>query len=310
MRSLRARKLGGRRAAERELDDKLRQIVNRAGLRLPEEGLSHYTDWQGFEGIVRTQHVWAFDHRSMNDRAELLSANGIIEEASTSLLRSLTGGARYTLERFLGAYDEMQLDRRGDVYIACFTEAHDSAAQWQRYGRAGEGVCLHFAVVDEAQPPKPDPRIGRLWLRVTYTRDDCLLGLMNDFAEMLSLYEAFEERVGRRQSFIAVATMLFQRAAVAALTTKRAEYHEEREWRVVALVGAEDRRRVKVQKRRDGRRYLPMPLRVGRPALLDVVLGARNELVSGRDRVFDVLRAAGYEEGELPRVRMFGSPAL
>lgn len=105
--------------------------------------LYHYTDFTAFDGIIRCGELRLNNILNMNDASEMtLFMNGICK-AVIERLR-----ADGNLEKLREAQNffirEMEQEFNYSAYAACFSRYRDDAAQWERYGHLGQGVCIAF----------------------------------------------------------------------------------------------------------------------------------------------------------------------
>jgi Protein of unknown function (DUF2971) len=106
----------------------------------------HYTDTQGFKGVVETAAVWATDFRYLNDSRELVYTWTAFVERLEQLAQpgEYSEAYRAQLEALglMHARDLMHFDDA--MFVACFTELPDAVSQWTRYGDNGHGLALGF----------------------------------------------------------------------------------------------------------------------------------------------------------------------
>jgi hypothetical protein len=111
--------------------------------------LWHYTDFEGFRGIVSSRHVFSTNIRYLNDKQEFehaleLARHLLLEmlapdEADPPLVRQLVSG---TFERIFteGPLCPTNLS----LFTASFTLNGDQLSQWRGYSRGSAGVSLGF----------------------------------------------------------------------------------------------------------------------------------------------------------------------
>lgn len=103
--------------------------------------LYHYTDFQAADGILRSAQLRVNNVLNMNDSAEM-------RHFMTRLSSAITGRLRG--EGFAAQADQLQnlfsqeLRKEYSAFAACFSFRRDDAAQWERYGNQGRGVCIAF----------------------------------------------------------------------------------------------------------------------------------------------------------------------
>lgn len=107
----------------------------------------HYTDAQGFKGVVEKAAVWATDFRYLNDSRELIYTwSAFVERLEQLAVQPSEYSEAYRAQlealRLMNARDLMQFDDA--VFVACFSELPDALSQWTRYGKHGHGLALGF----------------------------------------------------------------------------------------------------------------------------------------------------------------------
>lgn len=105
--------------------------------------LYHYTDFCALDGILGHAELRLNNVLNMNDAAEMNFFMGAL--CKTVVSRFQNNGkekkARLTGELFL---KEQKNRFSYSAYAACFSRYRDDAAQWERYGNRGRGVCIAF----------------------------------------------------------------------------------------------------------------------------------------------------------------------
>ncbi len=105
--------------------------------------LYHYTDFAAFDGIIRCAELRLNNILNMNDAAEMrLFMNGICK----AVLRKLSTDGESDKVRRAKSFFQKELEKEFyySAYAACFSKYRDDAAQWERYGHFGQGVCIAF----------------------------------------------------------------------------------------------------------------------------------------------------------------------
>ena len=101
--------------------------------------LYHYTDFQAVDGILRQAQLRVNNVLRMNDSAEM---RHFMNRLCTAVAERLEGdGERAGQVRQL--FQE-ELKKEYSAFAACFSFHRDDAAQWERYGNRGRGVCIAF----------------------------------------------------------------------------------------------------------------------------------------------------------------------
>lgn len=141
---------------ETEAKEEIRRLVGRIlgdnGFLKHPPSLYHYTDSQGFEGIVSTNSLWATNAKFLNDASE--GRYGC--ELALPILRSRHEHAKDDWKKVLGnarlllGDKSLQLEQDvpeefTDAYVCCFCEHGDLLSQWRTYGAAGGGYSMEFA---------------------------------------------------------------------------------------------------------------------------------------------------------------------
>lgn len=105
--------------------------------------LYHYTDFAAFDGIIRCAELRLNNILNMNDASEMrLFMHGICKAVVEKLLQAGDTVLGYQTEAFF--LEELAEEFHYSAYAACFSKYRDDAAQWERYGHLGQGVCIAF----------------------------------------------------------------------------------------------------------------------------------------------------------------------
>lgn len=105
--------------------------------------LYHYTTFAAFDGIIRCAQLRLNNILNMNDASEMrLFMNGICKAVTERLAQSGAQDKCREVEAFF--QKELEEEFHYSAYAACFSEYRDDAAQWERYGYLGQGVCIAF----------------------------------------------------------------------------------------------------------------------------------------------------------------------
>ena len=103
--------------------------------------LYHYTDFQALDGILRCAQLRVNNVLRMNDSAEMRHFMTRLCAAVTEQLRR--EGAEDRAREIEGLFDQ-EARKEYSAFAACFSFHRDDAAQWERYGNRGRGVCIAF----------------------------------------------------------------------------------------------------------------------------------------------------------------------
>ncbi len=105
--------------------------------------LYHYTDFHALDGILRMAQLRLNNILNMNDAAEMRLFMGGL--CAAIIKRLGTDGMEGRAEEVKGLFrDELKKEFFYSAYAACFSLYRDDAAQWERYGNRGRGVCIAF----------------------------------------------------------------------------------------------------------------------------------------------------------------------
>lgn len=105
--------------------------------------LYHYTDYQALDGVLHQAQLRVNNVLNMNDAAEM---RYFMEGLCNAVAGRLEGDgnrerAEWVRELFR---EELKKEFFYSAYAACFSLFRDDAAQWERYGNRGRGVCIAF----------------------------------------------------------------------------------------------------------------------------------------------------------------------
>lgn len=201
------------------------------------DGLWHYTDAGGLQGILANEVLWATDTRFLNDATEIHYGLELAEEAVEAVRNAGSWAAptKHFLRRVMasdGANLTGFLRARSEVFVACLCEDGDLLSQWRAYagGDSAGGYALQFR--------HRQPITG--WI-AQHGRDSFRLQrVIYDRAEQL---EAFADLVNRlapiydvdhsEQRMDVLARNLVDGILEVASFCKHPSFSEEREWRIV-----------------------------------------------------------------------------
>jgi len=105
--------------------------------------LYHYTDYAALSGIVKNAELRVNNVLNMNDLSEMTF---FLQRVSEEILAMLGPSPNEkVMERLRGAAEDyMERRYQYSAYASCFSLYEDDAAQWERYGNRGRGVCIGF----------------------------------------------------------------------------------------------------------------------------------------------------------------------
>ncbi|MDE7010070.1 MAG: DUF2971 domain-containing protein [Oscillospiraceae bacterium] len=103
--------------------------------------LYHYTDFQAVDGILRCAQLRVNNVLRMNDSAEMRHFMNRLCSAVVERLHR-DGCARQA--GVIRALFQEEVKKEYSAFAACFSFHRDDAAQWERYGNRGRGICIAF----------------------------------------------------------------------------------------------------------------------------------------------------------------------
>lgn len=182
--------------------------------------LYHYTDFAAFDGIIRCAELRLNNILNMNDASEMrLFMNGICKAVINKLGMDTESEKIRRTEAFF--QKEMAEEFHYSAYAACFSRYRDDAAQWERYGHLGQGVCIAFH--ENLMQKMVD---GVLLREVYYQEDMQEHPLVDAFYQLIKNTKRFSENLPKLQG-------LMNDAWVQSAAFKHPSFASEREFRLV-----------------------------------------------------------------------------
>lgn len=126
--------------------------------------LYHYTDFQAVDGILRCAQLRVNNVLRMNDSAEMRHFMNHLCSAVTDRLQQ---DGYLSQAQTLQALFHDEIKKEYSAFAACFSFHRDDAAQWERYGNRGRGICIAFRREYLQRMAK-----GALSLQTVFYRDD------------------------------------------------------------------------------------------------------------------------------------------
>jgi hypothetical protein len=145
--------------------------------------LYHYTDFQALDGILRNSELRVNNILNMNDASEMrLFIHGLSTAVSKRLEASGHPEKAQKIRQLFNS--ELKKEFTYSAYAACFSRYRDDAAQWERYGHHGRGVCIAF------QEKRLQKLAGRaISLQTVFYQDDMTEHELTDVFYHLALEE-------------------------------------------------------------------------------------------------------------------------
>lgn len=103
--------------------------------------LYHYTDFQALDGILRCAQLRVNNVLNMNDSAEM---RHFMNRLCSAIVARLEAEGREGQAAQVRALFAQEVKKEYSAFAACFSFHRDDAAQWERYGNRGRGVCIAF----------------------------------------------------------------------------------------------------------------------------------------------------------------------
>ena len=211
----------------------------------PVDFVSHYTNFQAFLSMVKTNELWLSHHSFMNDATEI--------EFGISILRKLLqrSGRAAKICETLGAYvqrrDEFSLDLTLNLaFVFSLTELEDDAAPWNAYANGGNGISLQFInpkLIESLVEAIPGRKF--IYFPVQYYSED-LIGAKTNipdyFTVVLDYFAGIETEIKNEDVLHEpnLQTSIYLVTKLLASFIKHDFHKNEREWRLVVFTGRGD----------------------------------------------------------------------
>ena len=185
------------------------------------EILYHYTDFQALDGILRHAELRVNNVLNMNDAAEMSHFMSSLCSAVVKRLESEGDfpRAKNVQELFR---EELKKEFFYSAYAACFSLYRDDAAQWERYGNRGRGVCIAFRgeFLEKIA-------VGELSLQTVFYEDD-----MTEHNLAKVFYRLLKQETGSVEKSLLIKVAM-KNAWIQSVVFKHPSFSSEREVRLV-----------------------------------------------------------------------------
>jgi hypothetical protein len=197
--------------------------------------LYHYTNQEGFLGIIKDKALWATEIQYMNDASEFIlpikiACDALIEISRKRLdllgkdaVRSIADPEK-EIYIFMNFFLE-QLSET-NVFVISFSQDGDSLSQWRAYGAPGSAYSIGF---NSEKLSKVASQAGFELLQCQYYKKDELeeqiRDIMNEFVEQI-----LEKPAGWRTGYTYDSALRFLKLAS---KMKHHSFREEKEWRLI-----------------------------------------------------------------------------
>jgi hypothetical protein len=185
------------------------------------EILYHYTDFQALDGILRQAELRVNNVLNMNDAAEMSHFMSSLCSAVVKRLESEGDIPRADKVQKLFK-EELKKEFFYSAYAACFSLYRDDAAQWERYGNRGRGVCIAFRgeFLEKIA-------VGELSLQTVFYEDD-----MTDHNLAKVFYRLLKQETGSVEKSLLIKVAM-KNAWIQSVVFKHPSFSSEREVRLV-----------------------------------------------------------------------------
>lgn len=154
--------------------------------------LYHYTDFNALDGIVRGEELRLNNILNMNDRSEMrLFVNELSNSIIKKLIEQSCDEASIIATNFFKT--ELAEEFHYSAYAACFSEYRDDAAQWARYAKGGQGVCIafHKEKIEMLTEYAPSVSLKKVLYRETLADNT----LINEFVDLFKTPNVLERHI-------------------------------------------------------------------------------------------------------------------
>jgi hypothetical protein len=186
--------------------------------------LWHYTDADGFYGIVTTNKLHLSDARFLNDRTERTYGTGVVLSVLERLQKLTSNAALHAVQ------EELRKPHTTNLFICSFSERSESMSQWERYADRGFGYCLGFSKSEIARSISEKPIELR---RMIYSvrRQKAMLQIeIEKLLQEYGLTAGGSRQRSQRAMYALVVALALEELA---LQLKNPDFREEREWRLI-----------------------------------------------------------------------------
>ena len=203
--------------------------------------LYHYTDSVGFKGILESQKVRATHFEHLNDRNELLRGEQLVtEELEKIVSESSDGTALRILRPLLGEFRKEPPSTITDFYIASFSEESDLLSQWRAYASNASGYVIGFKTLippESINGPTDPIRPSAIIYRCDYSGESLKKYTQTLISKSIPIINEFICNHPAETLAIVVAgwKFLYLALTIEIPRYKDHAFHEENEWRIVAI---------------------------------------------------------------------------
>lgn len=108
----------------------------------------HYTDINGFMGIMQNRELWATNTKFLNDKNECIECLHLGQETTREYSEACTDDSKQYLKCFHKVIqDRINQGSNQNIYSISFCREGDLLSQWRGYGQKG-GIAIGFNLVN------------------------------------------------------------------------------------------------------------------------------------------------------------------
>lgn len=119
-----------------------RKLLDEVLSQRPTGPLYHYTQQDGFLGIIQGAEIWATHTQYLNDLREYLHAVDMVRDQIRAIQAFGDPSLRQILQEMEAGLDGIE---SMNVCVCSFSEERDSLSQWRAYGASSSGFAIGFS---------------------------------------------------------------------------------------------------------------------------------------------------------------------
>lgn len=212
---------------KKEIDEK-HSLAN-----TPNKTLYHYTNANGFKGIIDSRSLWLADINYLNDAGELRYAQNLIKDIIWDFAEDKKGH-----QIFFDKLDWLSdpFESSFDIYITCFCEDGELLSQWKNYGLYSIGFDTRKDLRVNPSTFRREGNYHKATLRkVVYDKDKQIDTITDIVDGLFKLYKQSLNRNAENPEMIAqkYARVFANFIMRYVLCFKDEVFKEENEWRLI-----------------------------------------------------------------------------
>lgn len=196
--------------------------------------LYHYTDQNGFIGIVLNQELWASKIQYLNDENEYKLALDLASSLLKDLIESSSDRAlKIRLNYYLSIIPNI---KNMNICVCSLTENGDLLSQWRGYSHALGGYSIGF----NEYAIEPFIRLNGCELAKCIYNQDAQRNKVSEIIDvMVHEFDHEPEPDYKMEPHYESGVVFLERLAKIAPTLKDSSFAEEAEWRIISIVNFE-----------------------------------------------------------------------